>query len=164
MYHLAAFGVVFIVHDPFAAWAPRLVTRSLACVRFFDPWADPNPEYYRQTPPKVPNFYATLFRRKLVLWFLLSLVLRDYWLSGVSVTKFSVPLVSNLSFPVLRKELVILVGQRAQGLASPHPDRRLLHRCLGRPPCNPHLDQQGSHVVPCHLRSRHRRSTLVSSE
>ena len=26
------------------------------------------PDYYRQTPPKVPNFLKTLFRRKLVLW------------------------------------------------------------------------------------------------
>jgi alpha-1,3-glucan synthase len=42
-------------------------------------------EYYRQTPPKVPNFIKTLFRRKLVLWFLASEVLRDYWLSGVSI-------------------------------------------------------------------------------
>jgi len=40
-------------------------------------------EYYRQTPPKVPNFLKTLFRRKLVLWFLASEILRDYWLSGV---------------------------------------------------------------------------------
>jgi hypothetical protein len=41
-------------------------------------------EYYRQTPPKVPHFLKTLFRRKLVLWFLASELLRDYWLSGVS--------------------------------------------------------------------------------
>lgn len=41
-------------------------------------------EYYRQTPPKVPHFLKTLFRRKLVLWFLASEILRDYWLSGVS--------------------------------------------------------------------------------
>lgn len=41
-------------------------------------------EYYRQVPPKVPNFTRTLFRRKLVLWFLASEILRDYWLSGVS--------------------------------------------------------------------------------
>lgn len=41
-------------------------------------------EYYRQTPPKVPSFLKTLFRRKLVLWFLASEILRDYWLSGVS--------------------------------------------------------------------------------
>jgi len=40
------------------------------------------PDYYRQSPPKVPTFYHTLFRRKLVVWFLISLVLRDYWLSG----------------------------------------------------------------------------------
>ena len=42
------------------------------------------PDYYRQTPPKVPNFMKTLFRRKIVLWFLGSEILRDYWLSGVS--------------------------------------------------------------------------------
>ncbi|KAG1787255.1 uncharacterized protein HD556DRAFT_1521457 [Suillus plorans] len=40
------------------------------------------PEYYRQTPPKIPNFLKTLFRRKLVLWFLASEILRNYWLSG----------------------------------------------------------------------------------
>ncbi|KAK7014847.1 modular protein with glycoside hydrolase family 13 and glycosyltransferase family 5 domains [Favolaschia claudopus] len=40
------------------------------------------PDYYRQTPPKVPHFLKTLFRRKLVLWFLASEILRDYWLSG----------------------------------------------------------------------------------
>ncbi|KAG8897345.1 Cell wall alpha-1,3-glucan synthase ags1, partial [Tulasnella sp. 403] len=40
------------------------------------------PDYYRQVPPAVPNFLATLFRRKIVLWFLASEILRDYWLSG----------------------------------------------------------------------------------
>ncbi|KAF8306355.1 glycoside hydrolase family 13 and glycosyltransferase family 5 protein [Clavulina sp. PMI_390] len=40
------------------------------------------PDYYRQTPPKVPHFLRTLFQRKLVLWFLASEILRDYWLSG----------------------------------------------------------------------------------
>ncbi|KAJ3818641.1 glycoside hydrolase family 13 and glycosyltransferase family 5 protein [Lentinula raphanica] len=40
------------------------------------------PEYYRQTPPMVSHFLTTLFRRKLVIWFLISEVLRDYWLSG----------------------------------------------------------------------------------
>ena len=30
----------------------------------------------------MPNFFRTLFRRKLVIWFLISEVLRDYWLSG----------------------------------------------------------------------------------
>ncbi|EAU88623.2 alpha-1,3-glucan synthase [Coprinopsis cinerea okayama7 len=39
------------------------------------------PDYYRQAPPKVPGFLKTMFRRKLVVWFLISVVLRDYWLS-----------------------------------------------------------------------------------
>ncbi len=30
------------------------------------------PDYYRQTPPKVPNFLRTLFRRKLVIWYVRS--------------------------------------------------------------------------------------------
>ncbi|ORY31635.1 putative alpha-glucan synthase [Naematelia encephala] len=40
------------------------------------------PDYYRQIPPYVPNFFKTLFRRKLVIWFLIAEVLRNYWLSG----------------------------------------------------------------------------------
>ena len=35
-----------------------------------------------QIPPYVPNFFKTLLRRKLVIWFLISEILRDYWLSG----------------------------------------------------------------------------------
>lgn len=63
------------------------------------------PEYYRQTPPKVPHFLATLFRRKLVLWFLASEILRDYWLSG--------PYGRNWSFlwevPVPKWQILLLV-------------------------------------------------------
>lgn len=40
------------------------------------------PTYYRNVPGQVPNFVKTLFRRKLVLWYLASEVLRNYWLSG----------------------------------------------------------------------------------
>ncbi|TFK29967.1 alpha-1,3-glucan synthase [Coprinopsis marcescibilis] len=40
------------------------------------------PDYYRQAPPKVPGFLKTLFRRKLVVWFLISVILREYWLSA----------------------------------------------------------------------------------
>lgn len=69
------------------------------------------PEYYRQVPPKVPNFIRTLFRRKIVVWFLASEILRDYWLSGVSsdltpfcpvlaVLTHSIALWSQLVFPM----------------------------------------------------------------
>jgi alpha-1,3-glucan synthase len=63
------------------------------------------PDYYRQTPPKVPNFFRTLFRRKLVLWFLASEILRDYWLSG--------PYGRNWSFlwnvPISKWQILLLV-------------------------------------------------------
>ncbi|KAG5635754.1 hypothetical protein H0H81_010174, partial [Sphagnurus paluster] len=63
------------------------------------------PEYYRQTPPKVPHFLQTLFRRKLVLWFLASEILRDYWLSG--------PYGRNWSFlwsvPIPKYQILLLV-------------------------------------------------------
>ncbi|KIJ57158.1 glycosyltransferase family 5 protein [Sphaerobolus stellatus SS14] len=55
---------------------------SLVCFIFFFLILRGLPDYYRQIPPKVPNFIRTLLRRKLVLWFLASEVLRDYWLSG----------------------------------------------------------------------------------
>ncbi|KAF8522241.1 glycoside hydrolase family 13 and glycosyltransferase family 5 protein [Hysterangium stoloniferum] len=55
---------------------------AVMCIVFFWLMLKGLPEYYRQVPPKVPNFMKTLFRRKLVLWFLASEVLRDYWLSG----------------------------------------------------------------------------------
>ncbi|CDO74608.1 Glycoside Hydrolase Family 13 / Glycosyltransferase Family 5 protein [Trametes cinnabarina] len=63
------------------------------------------PDYYRQTPPKVPNFFKTLFRRKIVLWFLGSEILRDYWLSG--------PYGRNWSFlwnvPIPKWQIALLV-------------------------------------------------------
>ncbi|KAK4686309.1 hypothetical protein P7C73_g3822, partial [Tremellales sp. Uapishka_1] len=52
------------------------------------------PDYYRQVsrklwivltvkiPPYVPNFFKTLARRKLVIWFFIAEILKDYWLSG----------------------------------------------------------------------------------
>ena len=78
---LAAFGLEFCLCIPYASWIARRVARlyfrrvrlNFSC----------HLEYYRQTPPKVPHFLKTLVRRKLVLWFLASEILRDYWLSGV---------------------------------------------------------------------------------
>ncbi|KAL1410802.1 hypothetical protein Q8F55_001744 [Vanrija albida] len=39
------------------------------------------PDYYHQIPPYMPNFIRTLVRRKLVIWFMVSEILRNYWLS-----------------------------------------------------------------------------------
>ncbi|WVQ83663.1 hypothetical protein IAT38_005806 [Cryptococcus sp. DSM 104549] len=61
----------------YITWPLAVISAIFAVVM----WAG-LPEYYRQIPPYVPNFFKTLFRRKLVIWFLVSEILRDYWLSG----------------------------------------------------------------------------------
>ncbi|KAK2466883.1 hypothetical protein APHAL10511_001141 [Amanita phalloides] len=66
------------------SWWIVLILWPLSCMSFLFAYVMLYglPDYYRQTPPKVPHFLKTLFRRKLVLWFLASEILRDYWLSG----------------------------------------------------------------------------------
>lgn len=39
------------------------------------------PKYYRQTPGVIPAFYRSLYRRKVIVWFLFSQVLSNFWLS-----------------------------------------------------------------------------------
>jgi alpha-1,3-glucan synthase len=100
------------------------------------------PDYYRQTPPKVPGFLKTLFRRKLVLWFLASELLRDYWLSGPYGRNWSVhehPDVANAlaHHYLLRGRLV--PGHR-------HPD----------------ILQQDTHLASCCLRCWSRCTPMVS--
>ena len=40
------------------------------------------PNYYRSSPGRVPSFYPSLFRRKIVLWFFLAVILQNFWLSA----------------------------------------------------------------------------------
>lgn len=39
------------------------------------------PSYYRQTPGKIPAFYKSILRRKIIIWFSVSIVLQNYFLS-----------------------------------------------------------------------------------
>ncbi|KAJ5153544.1 uncharacterized protein N7482_010022 [Penicillium canariense] len=39
------------------------------------------PSYYRQTPGKIPAFYKSILRRKIIIWFSVSVVLQNYFLS-----------------------------------------------------------------------------------
>lgn len=39
------------------------------------------PKYYRQTPGRIPAFYKSIFRRKIIIWFSISVVLQNYFLS-----------------------------------------------------------------------------------
>jgi alpha-1,3-glucan synthase len=40
------------------------------------------PDYYRQSPDKIPAFYRSLIRRRIVPWFLVAVVVQNYWLSA----------------------------------------------------------------------------------
>lgn len=40
------------------------------------------PNYYRSSPGKVPSFYPSLYRRKVVLWFFIAVVIQNFWLSA----------------------------------------------------------------------------------
>lgn len=40
------------------------------------------PAYYRQTPGKVPSFYTSFWRRKIILWFFVYVIIQNYWLSA----------------------------------------------------------------------------------
>jgi alpha-1,3-glucan synthase len=39
------------------------------------------PDYYRQSPGKVPSFYASMFRRKIILWFFVTVIIQNFFLS-----------------------------------------------------------------------------------
>ena len=56
--------------DSFAPWWIVLIVWPLAVMSFVFAYLMLYglPDYYRQTPPKVPNFLHTLVRRKIVLW------------------------------------------------------------------------------------------------
>ncbi|KAI9791171.1 MAG: Cell wall alpha-1,3-glucan synthase ags1 [Candelina submexicana] len=40
------------------------------------------PDYYRQAPGKIPSFHHSLFRRKIILWFFVTVLIQNYWLSA----------------------------------------------------------------------------------
>jgi alpha-1,3-glucan synthase len=40
------------------------------------------PPYYRQTPGTIPDFYRTLLNRRLILWFFVTVILQNYFLSA----------------------------------------------------------------------------------
>ncbi|WBW73643.1 cell wall alpha-1,3-glucan synthase Mok11 [Schizosaccharomyces osmophilus] len=39
------------------------------------------PNFYRQIPPKIPAFYRSVLRRRLILWFFFASILQNYWMS-----------------------------------------------------------------------------------
>lgn len=81
---------------------------ALICIGFYFCLAYGLPDYYKQVPPAVPNFFRTLFRRKLVIWFLTSEILQSYWLSGPYGRNWSF-LWSNTRIPTWAILILVLV-------------------------------------------------------
>lgn len=63
------------------------------------------PTYYRQKPGKVPSFYKSLFRRKIVLWNFVAVILQNFFLSA--------PYGRNWSCKSLFKKKIIQVVDRS---------------------------------------------------
>lgn len=40
------------------------------------------PDFYRQTPSTIPGFWISLYRRKIVPWFFVMIIIQNYWLSA----------------------------------------------------------------------------------
>ncbi|KZF22864.1 glycosyltransferase family 5 protein [Xylona heveae TC161] len=40
------------------------------------------PEFYRQSPGKVPSFYSSVIRRKIILWFFVAVIIQNFFLSA----------------------------------------------------------------------------------
>ena len=47
------------------------------------------PSYYRQTPGKLPSLYASLFRRKIVIWFFLTVLIQNFFLSTLTARNWT---------------------------------------------------------------------------
>lgn len=40
------------------------------------------PKFYHSTPGKVPSFYRSIFRRKIIVWFFIYVLIQNFWLSA----------------------------------------------------------------------------------
>ena len=47
------------------------------------------PPYYRQTPGKLPSLYSSLFRRKIVIWFFLTVLIQNFFLSTLTARNWT---------------------------------------------------------------------------
>lgn len=40
------------------------------------------PKFYHSSPGKVPSFYRSIYRRKIIIWFFIYVIIQNYWLSA----------------------------------------------------------------------------------
>lgn len=121
------------------------------------------PNYYRQTPGKVPSFYKSVCRRKIILWSFVVVIIQNFFLSapyGRNWSCKSPSLQTTFKYASANKHPSPLELRPRQSMASRPPSRRLLRPRLGPPP--PHLRPplQIPQLDPPRLRLRPRRPAL----
>ncbi|KAK2735779.1 Cell wall alpha-1,3-glucan synthase ags1 [Myotisia sp. PD_48] len=65
------------------------------------------PDYYRQTPGKVPSFYRSVRRRKIIIWFFIAVFIQNFFLSAPYGRNWSFLWSSNYAKPW---HIVALIG------------------------------------------------------
>ncbi|EEB09010.2 alpha-1,3-glucan synthase Mok13 [Schizosaccharomyces japonicus yFS275] len=83
------------------------------------------PDFYWEIPGKIPAFYISLLRRKLVLWFIVATVLQNYWLStlygrswkylwgSVAVDSWKILLMASIFFVFVWTLMLSLLGLKS---------------------------------------------------
>lgn len=117
------------------------------------------PNYYRQSPGKVPSFYKSLFRRKIVLWNFVAVILQNFFLSAPYGRNWScmspfheVPrarVFTCTDAPFSSSPVDVYPHTR---MAGRHPLHRLLWFCLGGLPLPGQPILQTTQLVPTCLR------------
>ena len=121
------------------------------------------PKYYRQAPGKIPSFYTSLFRRKIII---VSHPFLSHWPKGIPAHEFPVVLRCShnpklLALCTLRPQLALpLVLPARPRLVHCHPRSLLLRRRVGRPALRLRPSLHLSLLGPPRLRHGPRRPPL----
>lgn len=121
------------------------------------------PNYYRQTPGKVPSFYKSVFRRKIILWNFAVVLIQNWFLSAPYGRNWSCkPYPSTLCHPtrpIANKSSPLELPTR-RPLANRHPMRSILRRSLGPRSLLPGIPLEIARLDPPRLRLRTGRPPL----
>jgi hypothetical protein len=122
------------------------------------------PDYYRQAPGKVPSFLISLFRRKIVLWFFMTVVSSHFGVHGKNPAHTRPAHSEFLPLGALWSQLAIpLVFETCSCLPNRSTRCPVLHLGLGRPVICVQCSQQEPYLDPAFVCHRSGSSSLVSN-
>lgn len=118
------------------------------------------PNYYRQTPGKVPSFYKSVFRRKIVLWNWVVVILQNFFLSAPYGRNWNCKSTQEAPFYQSLTTLSLMAVQPRQNLANSLSLRSILWLRLDSGPFPPRLGLQITQLDSPHRRLRPRCTSL----